>query len=106
MKTTKYRQGDVLLSSVKSLPDSVQKSEDKGPIILAWGEATGHHHSIKNKNVTKYVDPETMATYIEVAEAMALLEHQEHATIIIEPGIYRVGLQREYHPQEIKRVVD
>ena len=103
---TKYRQGDVLLTKISSLPLAAKPVEDNGTIVLAYGEATGHHHAIRNGKAKMYTDLETLASYIEVAEAMALLEHEEHATIILEPGIYRVGLQREYHPKEIKRVVD
>jgi len=34
------------------------------------------------------------------------LDHQEHASIEIAPGAYWVVRQREYHPQEIRRVQD
>src|SRR5690348_15334354 len=101
-----YRQGDVLLKRVSKLPKTAVRQQSKGRIILALGEATGHHHSIATKSASLFKDDETKATYVEIAEAMALLEHQEHAPIQLEPGIYRVGLQREYHPQEIRRVQD
>jgi hypothetical protein len=34
------------------------------------------------------------------------LQHAEHATQTIEPGVYRVVRQREYSPEEIRRVAD
>lgn len=105
-KMKHYRQGDVLLERVSALPKGAVEQKVKGPVILAYGEATGHHHAIKEKSVRIFREPETQATYVEVAEALALLEHQEHAPIELEPGIYKVGLQREYHPQEIRRVAD
>ena len=38
-----YRHGDVLIQSVRSLPDSVKKQR---AVILAEGEITGHSHRI------------------------------------------------------------
>lgn len=35
-----------------------------------------------------------------------VLTHQEHGAIVIAPGSYESIIQREYSPQEIRRVVD
>lgn len=101
-----YRQGDVLLERIEKLPDGVKHQKVKGEIVLAYGEATGHHHAIKKGKVKLYRDPQTQASYVEVAEAMAALTHEEHAPILLEPGIYRVGIQKEYSPAEIRNVAD
>ena len=101
-----YRQGDVLLERIAEMPHTAKRVKSKGVVILAAGEVTGHHHAIRKGKVRLYREPDTQASYVEVAEAMALLEHEEHAAISLEPGIYRVSLQREYHPQEIRRVID
>lgn len=106
MKPYIVRQGDVLLERVAKLPETAKKQKVNGSVILAYGEATGHHHAIHKGSVRVYKEPDTQVTYIEIAEAMAALEHQEHATIMLEPGVYKVGLQREYHPKEIRRVAD
>ena len=105
MKTNQYRQGDVLLKKVEQIPSSFKEVKVNGPVILALGEVTGHHHSIKT-GAKLYQDESNQATIVEVAEAMALLEHQEHAAIPLEKGFYEITLQREYHPEEIRRVVD
>lgn len=74
--------------------------------MLAYGEATGRHHSIASSSGTLFVDDKNQATLLEVTEALADLEHQEHNTIKLPAGRYRVIHQREYHPQEIRRVID
>jgi hypothetical protein len=44
-----YRQGDVLLERVAKLPEQIKRvRRENGLIILARGEATGHHHSISD----------------------------------------------------------
>jgi hypothetical protein len=106
MKTTMLvRQGDVLLERIAELPSTAKRQRVKGPIILAYGEATGHHHAIHKGKVALYRD-ENQASFIEVKNAVAALEHQEHAPISLAPGVYRVRLQREYSPEEIRRVAD
>lgn len=100
------RQGDVLLVRVDSIPAGaarVTKHPVKDRIVLAYGEATGHHHSIAVKD----------AEMLETAEAVFLrimaptpLEHQEHATITLEPGAYQVVRQVEYAPEAIRTVAD
>lgn len=101
-----FRQGDVLLERVISIPKTAKHVKVEGEIVLAYGEATGHHHAIRNGNATLYRDPKTQASYVEIAESLALLEHEEHAPITLEPGIYSVFLQREYHPKDIRSVTD
>lgn len=106
-----YRQGDVLLSRVASLPAGRKLTEVKpknGRHILAYGEVTGHHHSIA-ANRGKLFKDETGATFLEIAEALqgvTELEHQEHDPIALAPGVYGVEIQREYSPEEIRSVAD
>ena len=102
-----FRQGDVLLMRVAALPmDVVPQAPENGRAVLAHGELTGHHHSVDASVAALFarsgMDEER---YLEVREA-APLEHQEHAAINLEPGIYRVIRQREYHPEAVRRVAD
>lgn len=106
-KQTVFRQGDVILRKIKTLPKNREaKPSEGGLVILAYGEVTGHHHSLPSSKVKHFTIPGTQATIIEVAEALAELSHQEHATINIPQGFYEVIQQREYHPQEVRRVQD
>lgn len=41
------------------------------------------------------------------AETTVALTHQEHGTVLLAPGgVYRSRVQREYAPEEIRRVID
>lgn len=106
-ETHLYRQGDVLVERIgDALPKNTKAVKTGERIILARGEATGHHHSLaKNKSTALYAGPNS-EMYLLVSEGEALLEHQEHATIALPPGTYRVRRQREYSPEAIRNVAD
>ena len=109
MKNNKcYRQGDVLIRRVDSLPSNRKKiKREMGLVILAHGEVTGHHHSLADEQVDLFeTASEAGVTYLEVREAMATLTHQEHAPITLEPGKYRVSIQKEYTPAAIVSTLD
>lgn len=110
-----YRQGDVLLVSTDTIPTNLKKLDrEHGRVVLAHGEMTGHHHSIVCDDVD-LLTPDG-SPFVSVDEAAELylavhcdpvdLTHQEHATITIQPGNYRVIRQREYTPERIIRVAD
>ena len=95
-----YRQGDLLLERIDELPTGLKEISHNGFAVLAEGENTVHQHVIKTSGVRVFADLHTSrATYVEIAEALALLEHEEHAPISLEKGAYRVTRQREYMPQ-------
>ena len=99
-----YRQGDVYLESVKSIPKNAIPRKTTGKIVLADGEATGHQHVLDSSNATAYDD--AGVTYLEVQEALAMLTHQEHAPIALPRGKYRMTRQREYAPEAPRQVTD
>ena len=100
-----YRQGDVLLVPVDEVPAGKSVKREGSKLILARGEATGHHHAVMERNAELIESAE--AVYLKIMEAPAHLTHQEHATITVAPGTYRVVRQREYQPKELpRRVVD
>ncbi|HKS27108.1 MAG TPA: hypothetical protein VJS44_04785 [Pyrinomonadaceae bacterium] len=107
MKETQFRQGDVLIervrSNVRSKPHKVVP-RDNGRVILAYGEVTGHAHAIADAGVEQF-ELETGERFI-VTERGVSLSHEEHATIQIPGGTYRVTRQREYSPEEIRNVAD
>jgi len=97
MNTLK-RQGDVLLERVAdSLGDlgarifdhNLTASQRRG--VIAEGEMTGHAH--------KLVGGELLATsdgLVAIVEERAEVEHDEHATLELEPGVWLVHRQTEY----------
>jgi len=103
-----YRQGDVLIVPVDSVPGTLDPIErEQGRIILAHGEVTGHAHAIKAESAALFRDPKLMAVFLTVgANGSVALEHDEHDTIHLPPGNYQVIRQREYSPEEIRNVAD
>src|SRR5882672_8786013 len=100
-----FRQGDVLVLPVKSIPKSAKPGKrDKGRIVLAYGEVTGHAHAIADKTVGIFEHEGTR--FIRVPKRGAVLRHEEHSAIKLAEGEYEVRIQREYHPEEIRRVAD
>jgi hypothetical protein len=113
-----FRQGDVWLermSDVDQLPEGlVELKRDRGRVILAYGEVTGHAHAIAERNAALFGKPGSDERWLVVRPSGATIEtgagvvvrHEEHAPIALAPGVYRVGRQREYSPSEIKYVAD
>ncbi len=108
MKT--IRQGDVALVLVNALPKgAVEELPTKdNKIILALGEATGHHHRIEN------VTTDSPKVRLWTAEGERFLQvlvkaellHEEHSTAFLDPGIYKLPIQVQYSPAELVRVQD
>jgi hypothetical protein len=103
-----FRQGDVLVIPVDSIPQSAAAfRRENNRVILAHGEVTGHAHAIKDKRAALFRDPKLAAVFMRVSgDASVALEHDEHDTISIPPGSYRVIRQREYSPEAIRNVAD
>ena len=101
---THYRQGDILIVAVPTITGQEQEQEPNGRIVLAEGEVTGHAHAIADETVTSYVGADG-ALYLDAPKGAAV-RHEEHATITLPPGKYRVLRQREYTPDSIRNVAD
>lgn len=101
-----YRQGDVALREAKDVDLSTAKpvKANRKLVILAYGEVTGHHHSMASDTVTmlRMLD----GREVIVVDEITPLVHQEHAAIEVLPGTYFVVHQREYTPTELRRVLD
>lgn len=99
---TQYRHGDVLIEEVSALPTSREKLPHT---ILAHGEMTGHCHRIKESDVADfYATGEDF--HLHVRGSFATVVHEEHTSITLASGYYRVWRQREYSPEEIRVVRD
>ena len=107
---TMIRQGDVLIVPADIIPDRCTPVPlDNGRVVLAYGEATGHAHVIVHPDVTLVSDEQAgelrMWMTITAPEPVELL-HDEHDTLLIPPGTYRVIRQREYTPEGLRNVAD
>jgi len=100
-----FRQGDVLIRSVTSIPASAHpKARDQGRVVLAYGEVTGHAHAIDDA-LAEMFEKKDGTLYLKAGGDVAL-RHEEHATITLPQGVYEIVHQREYSPEEIRRVAD
>jgi hypothetical protein len=97
-----YRHGDVLIAAIESIPsDAIRRPS----VVLARGEATGHSHRIEDPRSAEVFDLGGEG-YLRVTSDSARLVHDEHDAITLPRGLYRVWMQREYTPKEIRRIVD
>lgn len=100
------RQGDVLIVQVsEEIPATAQKIErDKGQVVLAYGEVTGHSHAIASKGAALFAVTENLRML--KLEEEAELRHEEHAVIKLPPGTFQVIQQRENTALGWRTVVD
>lgn len=109
-----YRQGDVLIIALSDIPpDQIQYPTipaeatpvKRGPhgLLLAEGKATGHHHAIKSAEADLYMLDGVR--FLRARSAVALT-HEEHGTIAIPPGEYRVSGHHEAQPGDLPRQVE
>lgn len=86
-----YRQGDVLLKEIETLPLNILPKKDR---IVGEGEVAGHTHLIVNGAVFETLDYKTKL-YVK-ANNRTKITHEEHKPIQIDSGVYEVVRQREY----------
>lgn len=110
-----FRQGDVPLIPYSGSLEGLELVEpEDGKLVLALGEATGHHHRLEgcgfsfesDDNHRLYRDFQTGAHILEVRGGGATLLHEEHDPIVLEPGRYIQLAQVEDDGEMIARVVD
>ena len=103
------RQGDVLLIPVDTIPDGTKtvSRDQRGRLVLAEGEITGHAHAIVDESCELVTADEAAELYLLVhgTEPVDLL-HEEHATISVPPGQYERRILREYSPEATRPVYD
>ena len=90
-----FRQGDIFIESVSSIPPGAVKQPD---LVLAEGEATGHRHRVDNACCSADLFEHGGQLYLNVLTDEATVVHDEHDTILLSRGKYRVWRQREYDP--------
>jgi hypothetical protein len=117
IETIHYRQGDVLIERVPSIPAKAEAQKKSRKIILAHGEVTGHHHALETRDPadwwkdgdisTANSRPSTLVGEIYVSLPKGgVVKHQEHSKVELPAGNYRVTRQREYSPEAIRNVMD
>jgi hypothetical protein len=103
-------QGDILIERVEDAPISGQvvQTSGEGPVVVAEGEATGHHHRLfgsvtlfRDDALARQVPPDLYVAHVRVSSPTARLEHEEHAPIMLEQGTYRLRRQRQLEPTDV-----
>lgn len=108
MKTQPFiaRQGDVMIVAVDAIPAGAEvKIDEKDRVILAYGEVTGHAHAIaRTDSIQKLV--KDGIEYLEASDTVEV-KHEEHGTIEVPAGKYRILHQVEHSPiAGLQRVMD
>lgn len=102
-----YRHGDLSLHPVEKIEG--EPVNHNGSFVLAEGETTGHKHVITVPNI------EDMEIYRTVDGGMimrvkqeATISHEEHKTIKLPVGDYKLFNEREYDwfSLKVQRVID
>lgn len=90
-----YRQGDVLLLEAELPEGNVREvaRTGTGTLVVGSGEVTGHH-TIAEPDAFLLESADT-TRYLWVDSPMHL-RHDEHLPIIIQPGVFKIVIQREY----------
>lgn len=107
MQKMDYRQGDVGLIRLDSLPEGAKRQARKGDIVLALGEATGHVHKIRERSARIFVVGDKR--YLVIQKPTDLIQtdgtgrigqkgdgHDLHGVVTVEPGVYEVRIERDY----------
>ena len=99
MMSKLFRQGDLLIREISSIPYTAKPISTN---IIADGEKTGHNHTLNGSHqIFETVEPAHKQKQIHFEAKQELkIEHPEHNTIIIPKGIYTVVHERSFNPCE------
>jgi hypothetical protein len=95
-----YRQGDILIEEVETLPIVLKQKED---LVIVRGEVTGHSHKLTGGVI--WIEESSGEMYLDLSSPQKLI-HEEHEAIEIPEGKYKVIRQREYDEKEIRFIED
>lgn len=104
-----WRQGDVFVERVDEIPgDATPHKKDGNRWIAAYGEVTGHAHAIADRKGLKMFtrgEGEDETLYLATPKPTEMT-HEEHGTVSIPGGQFKVRRQREYSPDKNRFVAD
>jgi len=110
-----FAQGDLLIERVADVVPSgtVEENAEGVAVVLLEGEASGHHHAIRER-VTMFRDDRLARDipsglyvgHVRVGSAYARVTHDEHAPLTLPRGTYRVRRQRELGPRDARVLAD
>ena len=90
----KYGHGDVTLKKVDiELKGAIAEKPNKGRWEIALGETHGHCHTISESEAVVY--NKDGKRYVLTRNGFTIT-HEEHKPITVPPGIYEIGIVREF----------
>lgn len=92
VKKEMYRQGDILFVRIERIPK--QHANKKMDGVVAEGEATGHAHRVVDGDLWER-GHSGIDLFVEAGVATKIV-HEEHGTIELPKGVYKVVRQREF----------
>ncbi|WP_448529155.1 hypothetical protein [Raineya sp.] len=94
-----YRHGDVVIFRLpeKELGKKQLNPKPVQKLVLALGEVTGHKHLLEGDLMLLENNAANGEFLFEVKNT-AILQHEEHDTIVLEKGFYLKVNQVEYDP--------
>ena len=111
-----FAQGDIILervADVREVGAAINVDPDEA-VVLARGEVTGHRHAFysgatmfRDDALARDIPAHLYLGHIKIAaKEGAELRHEEHETIKLAPGTYRVRRQSEWDAGEARTVAD
>ena len=102
-----FRHGDISFHPTKEARG--ERVDHQGSFVLAEGETTGHKHvitvpNVEDMDVLRLADGSVLLTL----KSAGTVTHEEHKTLIVPPGTYKIGREREfnYFEKSVQRVQD
>jgi hypothetical protein len=89
-----WRQGDVFIEQTPLIPAQARQLSH---LVLADGELTGHSHRVADLDTAVLFEVRGQL-FLQVIGERAEVVHQEHGTVTLPRGNYKVWRQREYDP--------
>jgi tricorn protease-like protein len=108
MNKNQRQQGDVIYRKIESLPDGVKEvKKNNGMIVVMHGE-NGHTHCIKEVNDVDAMFYEKDGNFYLKNNNQVTLEHEEHGSHVIEPGIWEIGqvVEKDWLAGMVRKVID
>lgn len=103
-RTPHWRQGDVFIITAAEADIPADAAVQRP--VLAEGEVTGHSHRLEDPLAGQVLRSRSGGLFLKITDGPAQVIHDEHGPITLPAGQYRIRIQREYHPKEIRQVID
>lgn len=102
-----YRHGDLLITPTK-INKKAKQVKHNGAFVLAEGETTGHRHVITAERPVDMKVSTLMDVIYLTLSAPAKVTHEEHKTLTVPAGDYKVihEQEKDWFSLQTRRVID